>query len=103
MEQTKAVRWQDVIKFGETGPDPQTLMENERVRVIIAGLKPGQRIPVHPESAAVYHFIEGQGTMFVDDQEYQIQPGTVISMDEGAKRGMAAETQIVFLAIRLAK
>lgn len=97
-----AKKWQDFIAFGENGPSPQTMVENDRVRVIIAGLKPGQRIPVHPEAAAVYHFIEGQGVMTVDGQDYPIQPGTVIATDEGAKRGIVAETQIIFLAVRLA-
>ncbi len=101
MAAAKVVRWQDYLQFGESGPNPQTLFENERMRVLVAGLKPGQRIPVHPEAAAVYHFLEGQGMMTVDGQEYPVDPGTVIVVDEGAKRGMRAETELVFLAVRL--
>jgi mannose-6-phosphate isomerase-like protein (cupin superfamily) len=50
----------------------------------------------------VYHILEGEGQMTVDDQTFPIQQGTVIVMDEGAKRGMLAETQLVFIAVRLA-
>jgi quercetin dioxygenase-like cupin family protein len=102
METTMTAMWQDFVVYGDERPNPQTMMENERVRVIIAGLKPGQRIPVHPESAAVYHFLEGVGTMTVDDQTFPVHQGTVIVMGEGAKRGLLAETQLDFMAIRLA-
>ena len=102
MEATKTGMWQDFVKFGDDRPDPQTIVENEHTRVLIAGLKPGQRIPVHPEAAAVYHFLEGQGVMTVDDQEYPVQPGSIIVMSGGARRGLLAETRLVFMAVRLA-
>lgn len=101
MNTTKTAMWQDFVVYGDERPNPQTMFENERVRVIIAGLKPGQRIPVHPEAAAVYHFLEGQGVMTVDGAQFPVQPGTVIVMDEGAQRGLLAETQLVFTAVRL--
>ena len=94
--------WKNHVTYGDERPSPQTMIENDRVRVIIAGLKAGQRIPVHPEAAAVYHILEGEGTMTVDDQTFPIQQGKVVVMDEGAKRGMLAETQLVFMAVRLA-
>ncbi len=102
MGTTMTAKWQDLVKFGDDRPNPQTMIENDRVRVIIAGLKPGQRIPIHPEAAAVYHFLEGQGVMTVDDVQYPVQQGTVIVVDEGAQRGMVAEKQLVFMAVRLA-
>ncbi len=102
METTMTGMWQDFVRYGEERPDPQTMFENDRVRVIVAGLKPGQRIPVHPEAAAVYHFLEGQGVMTVDNAQLPVQPGTVIVVDEGAQRGLLAETRLVFMAVRLA-
>ncbi len=103
MEISTAKNWHDFLTFGEEGPVPQTLIENERVRVIVAGLRAGQRIPVHPESAAVYHFLEGRGFMMVDNEEFPVQPGTVIYVTKGSTRGMRAETQLVFVATRLAQ
>jgi quercetin dioxygenase-like cupin family protein len=102
MDTTTTAIWQDFVTFGDERPSPQTMIENDRVRVIVAGLKPGQRIPVHPEAGAVYHFLEGQGVMTVDGVPFPVQPGSVIVMDEGAQRGLLAETQLVFLAVRLA-
>ena len=102
METTMTAMWQDFVVYGDERPSPQTMMENDQVRVIIAGLKPGQRIPVHPEAAAVYHFLEGTGVMTVDDAQFPVQQGSVIVMDEGVRRGLVAETQLVFMAVRLA-
>jgi quercetin dioxygenase-like cupin family protein len=102
MEKVLTATWQNHLRFGEEGPNPQTVVENERVRVIVAGLKPGQHIPIHPEAAAVYHFLDGRGRMTVDGVEFPVGPGSIIVMDEGAARGLQAETQIVFLAVRLA-
>lgn len=102
MDTTKTAMWQDFLTYGEEKPNPQTMIENDRVRVIIAGLKPGQRIPVHLEAAAVYHFLEGQGVMTVDGAQFPVQQGTVIVMNEGAQRGIVADTQLVFMAVRLA-
>ncbi len=102
METTMTALWQNYVTYGDERPNPQTMIENDRVRVIIAGLKPGQRIPVHPEAAAVYHFLEGQGVMIVDGAQFPIQEGTVIVIDEGAQRGLLAETQLIFMAVRLA-
>ncbi len=99
---TTIAKWQDCIQFGEDRPNPQTVLENERVRLIIAGLKPGQSIPVHPEAAAVYQFIQGKGIMTVDGEDYPVEPGSVLAMPEGAQRGLRAESEIIFLATRLA-
>lgn len=102
MEMTMTAMWQDFVVYGDERPNPQNMIENDRVRVIIAGLKAGQRIPVHPEAAAVYHFLEGMGVMTVDDAQFPVQQGVMIVMDEGARRGLLAETQLVFMAVRLA-
>lgn len=102
MELTKTAQWQDFVIFGEDRPNPQTLAETERVRVIVAGLKAGQRIPLHPEAAAVYTILEGTGEMTVNDVVYAVQAGSVILVADGALRGMWAENQLVFMAVRLA-
>jgi len=46
----------------------------------------------------LYHFLEGQGTMTVDDQAYPIVAGTTLIALPGASRGMAADTPLVLLA-----
>lgn len=103
MSQTKYVPdWQQEVVFGTDGPQPAILMADEKVKVIMAGLEPGQRIPEHPEAAAVYHFLTGDGWMTVDGERLAVAAGTTIVMPAGASRGLAADTRLAFLAVRIA-
>jgi len=94
--------WQEKVVFSSGGPQPQILAENEKLKVIIGSLEVGQKIPTHPEALAVYHFLEGTGWMIVDDERYPVSPGATVITPEGAKRGVEAETRLVFLAVRIA-
>ena len=85
--------------FRETGPQPQFLLDSEHFKVSLVGLQTGQQIPVHPEALVLYHFLEGKGTMTVDDREYPIGAGTTLIALPGARRGLAADTRLVFLAV----
>lgn len=86
--------------FGEQGPQPQFLVDEANFKVILSGLEPGQQIPVHPESLAIYHFLVGIGTMTVDDEHFPITPGATVITPAGARRGMQAETRVIFLAAK---
>ena len=86
--------------FGVDGPHPQFLADEEDFKVILAGLEPGQQIPVHPEVLALYHFLEGTGMMVVDDEEFDVAPGATVIAPAGAKRGMKATTRLIFLAAK---
>jgi len=88
--------------FGETGPQPRFLLDSEQFKVLVAGLEAGQQIPVHPESASMYHFLEGRGQMTVDDEKYAVEPGSTVIALAGAKRGMRADTRLIFLAAKAA-
>ena len=93
--------WREQVVFSPDGPQPQILVENEKLKVIVAGLEVGQRIPPHPEAQAVYHFLEGTGWMMVDGERYPVRAGATVITPEGAKRGVEAETRLVFLAVRI--
>lgn len=86
--------------FGEMGPQPQFLVDEANFKVILGGLEPGQQIPVHPEALALYYFLAGTGTMTVDDEQYPITPGATVITPAGARRGMQAETRVIFLAAK---
>lgn len=94
--------WRDTVIFAPEGPQPQVLMDNDRVKIIIAGLEPGQKIPEHPENSAMYHFLEGSGWMLVDGERIPVQTGATIVMPDGTVRGLEAETRLAFLATRFA-
>jgi len=102
MSSTLFPSWKEIVVFSPDGPQPQTLLETEKSKALIAGLEPGQKIPVHPEGPAIYHFLEGSGWMIVDGERLPVQPGATVVVLAGAARGMEAETRLVFLGVRVA-
>ena len=54
--------WREVVTYAAPGPQPTLLCDEPDLRVLVAGLEPGGRIPAHPERAAVYHALEGEST-----------------------------------------
>lgn len=93
--------WQEKVVYSREGPQPQVLMVNDKVKVIVAGLEPGQKIPEHAEATAMYHFLEGSGWMLVDGERLAVSSGATVVMPEGTVRGMEAETRLAFLATRI--
>ena len=83
--------------FASDGPKPQFLIDTPQFKALVVGLNAGQQIPVHPGEAAMYHFLEGEGLMTVDDETFDIKPGVTVITPSGAKRGMNAKTRVTFL------
>ncbi len=80
------------------GPKPQFLHDTAGFKVLVAGLEAGQQIPLHPDQAALYHFLEGEGLMTVGEETYRVAPGVTIIVPDGRPRGMNAKTRLIFLA-----
>lgn len=83
--------------FSEGGPKPQFLIDTPKFKALVVGLEAGGQIPAHPGEAAMYHFLEGEGLMFIDDETFEIKPGVTVVAQSGAKRGITAKTRLVFL------
>ena len=83
--------------FAADGPKPQFLIDTPEFKALVVGLEPGGQIPVHTGEAAMYHFLEGEGLMTVDEEIFAIKPGVTVITPSGAKRGMNAKTRVVFL------
>jgi quercetin dioxygenase-like cupin family protein len=77
-------------------------METNGFKVLLAGLEPGQRIPLHPEGAGVFYFLEGTGVMLIEDERIAVQPGSIVLAPQGSRRGMEADSRLAFLAARAA-
>ncbi|MFW6062976.1 MAG: cupin domain-containing protein [Chloroflexota bacterium] len=91
------------VHYSTNGPEPHILFHNEQLKVIVAGLAAGQQIPEHPEALAVYHFLEGKGQMTVNGETITVSPGATVVTPAGSTRGVFAETQLSFLAARVAQ
>ena len=93
--------WRDLIRYAGPGPEPKILYDNPIVRAILVGLEPGGRIPTHPERLAIYHFLDGSGSMTVDGERYPLAAGTTLITPAGSSRGIEAETRLAFIAVRI--
>ncbi len=83
--------------FGSDGPKPQFLLDLPRYKVLVVGLEAGQQIPLHPGESAMYHFLEGEGLMTVENETFAVKPGATVLALAGAARGINAKTRLVFL------
>ena len=90
----------ELAVFDSDGPRPQFLVDSERLKVLVAGLEPGQQIPAHPESLAVYHFLAGRGVMTVNHREFAVTAGATVIAPPGSTRGLRAESRLTFLAAK---
>lgn len=86
--------------FAASGPQPRFLLDSEHFKVVLAGLEAGQQIPVHPDAMAVYHFLEGAGTMIIDEHHFAVCPGATVIALAGARRGVIADSRLIFLACK---
>jgi quercetin dioxygenase-like cupin family protein len=98
---TLVSNWREKIMFSPNGPQPFVLVENERIKSVLVGLEPGQKLPPHPASDGVYQFLDGAGWMMVDDERLRVQAGSIVVVPPGAKRGIEAETRLAFVGVRL--
>lgn len=89
-------------QFAADRPVPSTVFENARTKVVVGAVQAGQRIPNHPEALAVYYFLQGEGWMSVNGERTAVRPGMTVVTPEGSLRGMEAESDISFLAVRIA-
>ena len=93
--------WKELVTYSDKGPQPFVLVETENYKSVIAGLQPGGRMPPHAEGPAIFHFLEGSGLMQVGEESIPVQTGATVTVPAGAKRGIQAQTQLAFLAVRL--
>lgn len=90
----------DVAVFDSSGPRPQFLVDSEKLKVIVAGLEAGQRIPAHAEALAIYYFLDGSGVMTVNNEEFTVHAGSTVVAPPGAERGIHATGRLTFLAVK---
>lgn len=86
--------------FDSKGLKPHFLLENPGFKTLVVGLEAGQQIPLHPEEASMYYFLEGEGLMMVGDDVFAIQPGVTIIVLAGIARGISAKTRVIFLGAK---
>jgi len=94
--------WRDMATFSAEEPQLEALVDDDGVKVVLAGFMPGQSIPPHPESRGVFTILEGSGWMTIAEERMAVKAGAVAIVPEGVLRGFEAETQMVVMATRIA-
>ena len=100
-DRTHVADWRDVIVYSAPGPTPHLLVDEPELRVLVAGLEPGGRIPPHPAPRAVYHALEGEGVLHLDGEALPFAAGAIVVAPAGSTRGIEAVSRLAFLAVRL--
>ena len=93
--------WRELVRYAAPGPQPTLLRDEDGLRVLLAGLERGQRIPPHSERLAVYHALEGRGILTLDGERMPFVAGATVIAPRGSTRGIEAETRLAFLAVRI--
>ena len=93
--------WKEKVVFSTEGPQPFVLVETPKLKSVLVGLEPGQKLPPHPAPDGVYYFLQGTGWMIVDDQRLRVQAGTIVVVPDGAKRSIEAESRLAFIGSRV--
>lgn len=92
-----------MVTFGNDGPISQSFIETDRQKAVLVGLKAGQTVPHRPSTEAVYRFLEGTGTMSVDEEIVAVHASTTVVVHNGSYHGINASTDIVFPRMRPAE
>ena len=93
--------WRDLVRYTAPGPQPTLLLDEPELRVLVAGLEPGARIPPHPGPTGVYHILDGEGEVQVDEERHPVKAGATVIAPKGSVRGIEAATRLAFLAVRI--
>jgi len=93
--------WRELVIYSSKGMQPKVLVETKNYKSVVAGMAAGNSMPPHAEGPAIFHFLEGSGKMIVGQKTLSVQAGATVVVPNGANRGIEAETQLAFLAVRL--
>ncbi|MEI2691969.1 MAG: cupin domain-containing protein [Anaerolineae bacterium] len=92
--------YRDAVDFSPAQFNPITLAGNERAKVILACLEPGQFIPVHqPGVDLTLIVLEGEAQVVAGEREETLHAGAIVFVPAGQRRGIKAETRLVLLHV----
>jgi quercetin dioxygenase-like cupin family protein len=80
----------------------QTVLENERVKLILFGFAPGQELSEHTASMpAILHFLQGEAAVTLGADEQIAQQGTVVYMQPRLPHSIRAQTPVIMVLLML--
>ena len=80
----------------------RTLLNDDRVKVVIFGFAQGEELSEHTASMpAILHFLQGEATLTLNDDTLEAKPGTWVHMPTGLRHSIQAKTPVVMLLLLL--
>ncbi len=95
----------DLLREVEPPPDgtlSRTLHQDEQLKAVLFGFAAGQELSEHTASRpAVMHFLQGEATVTLGDDQTEVGPGAWIHMTAGLRHSIRARTPVVMLLLLL--
>jgi len=83
---------EDARAYEDDGFSANGVFRSERSKVVYACFEPGQFIPVHaPDSDVVVVVRSGVGLVREGEIEHRVEPGDVVAVEAGTRRGVLAD------------
>ena len=80
----------------------RTLHQDERLKVVLFGFAAGQELSEHTAStSAVMHFLKGEATVTLGDDQTDVGPGAWIHMTPGLRHSIRTRTPVLMLLVLL--
>ena len=84
----------------EKGILSRTLLNDDRLKVVLFGFAQGEEISEHTASMpAVLHFLQGEANLTLGEDTLEAKPGTWVHMPVGLKHSIQAKTPVVMLLL----
>lgn len=96
--QSLAIQLKDKIEYAETGIVSKVLLKVPYCQYTLFCLAAGTDIAEHTSTRnAVVQVIEGQGTLTLEGQDINLEPGVFVFMPANAPHALKADTNLAFL------
>jgi quercetin dioxygenase-like cupin family protein len=95
--------WQPVRPDVARGVFGKTLREG-KTKVVLTRVAPGGKFARHRDSYAhLFYFLEGEGTLWIDDQQIAARAGVVAQIDAGQEHAYenTGNTDLVLLSLNI--
>lgn len=80
----------------------RTYYQDEHLKAILFGFAAGQELSEHTASRpAILHFLAGEGSVSLGEDNYEIKPGAWIYMQPELPHSIKAKTNLIMILIML--
>ena len=84
------------------GVTPTPLIDDSKVCALLVNLAAGQSVgPCQMSATVLYYVVEGQGHLRVEDEQAELQTGSLAIVPAGAVRAISAAGQMRILAVQI--